>query len=104
MATPRVLDIAPPGLDRAVFQATPLVQTGRTKVVRLVLPAGKQIPEHRAPGDLVVHCLAGRVEFIAQGALEILGEGQMLHLPAGEPHSVHALENSMLLLTIHQGS
>ena len=34
-------------------------------LLRLALPAGKQLPSHRAPGEIVIQCLEGEVEITA---------------------------------------
>ncbi|MFG0262725.1 MAG: cupin domain-containing protein, partial [Novipirellula sp. JB048] len=67
---------------------------------RLNLPAGKTIPEHKTAREIMVQCIEGRVTFTAMGTANELTAGKMLHLAAAEPHAVHALENSSLLVTI----
>ena len=71
------------------------------EVIRLVVPAGKEIEEHKAKGEIVVHCLEGRVAFTAFGKTQTLEAGKLLYLPTGEPHSVKGIDNASLLLTIH---
>jgi quercetin dioxygenase-like cupin family protein len=70
------------------------------KIIRLTVPQGREIPPHTAPGPLVVQCLGGRVELKAIDKTFELAAGQMLFLPPGESHSLKALEDSSLLLTI----
>ena len=70
------------------------------EVIRLVVPAGKEIPEHRAKGDIVVQCLEGRVAFTALGRTHTLEAGALLYLPAGEPHSLKGVDGASLLLTV----
>ena len=81
-------------------QTTTLVKTTDLKVVRLILPAGKVIPPHKAPGEITVQCLEGRVEFTVHGQTQELTAGQWLFLPAGESHAVTGVENSSLLVTL----
>lgn len=76
-----------------------LVKTDTLEVKRLVLSAGRQIPMHRAPGEITVHCLDGRIRFTSGGTSRELGSGQMLYLGAGEPHSLDALADSAVLVT-----
>jgi quercetin dioxygenase-like cupin family protein len=68
--------------------------------LRLVVPASKEIAEHKAKGEIVVQCLEGRVAFTAFGKTQYLETGKLLYLPTGEPHSVKGIENASLLLTI----
>jgi len=70
------------------------------EVIRLVVPAGKEIEEHKAKGEIVVQCLEGRVAFTAFGKTQNLEAGKLLYLPTGEPHTVKGIENASLLLTI----
>lgn len=95
-----VVDVRPLGAALASAQTKTLLRTDHVEVIRLVVPAGKQIAEHRAKGDLVVQCLEGRVAFTASGQKHDLAAGKLLYLPAGEPHAVDGLEDASLLLTI----
>jgi quercetin dioxygenase-like cupin family protein len=72
-------------------------------VIRLVVPAGKVIPEHRATGVITVHCLEGVVDFSAGGVTRRLGTGQLLHPTAGTPHSLRGVEDASVLVTIFRG-
>ncbi|QDU23485.1 cupin domain-containing protein [Urbifossiella limnaea] len=98
-----VVDVRPLGAALAAAGTATLVKAGAVTVVRLVVPAGKEIPTHAAKGDLVVHCLEGRVAFTAGGVTHDLGAGHLLCLPAGEPHSVRGVEDGSLLLTVVDG-
>ena len=77
-----------------------LVKTNSLEVIRLVVPAGKEIQTHKAPGEITVQCLEGRVLFTAHEKVQELGAGQLLHLAAAEPHSLKGIEDSSLLVTI----
>jgi quercetin dioxygenase-like cupin family protein len=77
-----------------------LVRAEQVEVIRLVVPAGKEIPEHKSKGEVVVHCLEGRVAFTASGKTQALEAGHLLYLPTGEPHSVKGIENASLLVTV----
>lgn len=81
-------------------QTKSLVKTTELEVIRLIIPAGKVIPLHKAPGEITVQCLEGRVEFIGHGQTQELTAGQRLFLTAGEPHAVTGVENSSLLVTL----
>ena len=95
-----VVDIRPLGPALASAQTKTLLKAERVEVIRLVVPAGKEIAEHRAKGELVVQCLEGRVAFTAFGKTHTLDAGTLLYLPAGAPHSVKGIENASLLLTV----
>jgi quercetin dioxygenase-like cupin family protein len=95
-----VVDIRPLGAALTSAQTKTLVRAEQVEVVRLVVPAGKEIPEHKAKGEIVVQCLEGRVAFAAFGKTQHLEAGKLLYLPTGEPHTVNGVENASLLLTI----
>lgn len=84
----------------ATTQTTALVKTSRLEVIRLIVPAGKDIPTHKAKGEITVQCLEGRTAFTTEGITQELTSGQLLYLAAGEPHSLKGIEDSSLLLTI----
>ena len=44
------------------LKAENVLKTKTAEVVRLIVPKGKEIPPHRAPGELLVQCLQGRVQ------------------------------------------
>ena len=95
-----VVDVRPLGPALASAQTRTLVRAGQVEVIRLVVQAGKEIPEHKAKGEVVVHCLEGRVAFTASGKTQTLEAGHLLYLPNGEPHSVKGVENASLLVTV----
>ena len=90
----------PLGAALGSSKTTTLVKTSGLELIRLVLPAGKEIPTHKAPGEITVQCLEGRVAFTADGKTQELTAGQLLYLSAGEPHAVKAIEESSLLVTL----
>ena len=95
-----VVDVRPLGSALASAQTKTLVRAEQVEVIRLVVQAGKEIPEHKAKGEVIVHCLEGRVAFTASGKTQTLEAGHLLYLPNGEPHSVKGVENASLLVTV----
>ena len=88
------------GPDLATSKTATLVKTDDLELIRLVVPAGKEIATHKAPGPITVQCLEGRVAFTAQGKTQELVAGQLLYLPAEQPHALKGIESSSLLVTI----
>jgi quercetin dioxygenase-like cupin family protein len=95
-----VIDIRPLGPALAQAKTTTLVKTKTLEIIRLVIPAGKDIPEHHAPGEITVQCLEGRVTFAVGSTRHDLAAGQMLYLSSAEPHSLYGLEDASVLVTI----
>jgi quercetin dioxygenase-like cupin family protein len=95
-----VIDVRPLGPRLANTKTATLVKTDDLELLRLVMPAGKHIDTHRAPGEAIIYCLEGHVELhLADGARN-MSAGEMVYLPAAEPHSVTAEVDSVLLVTL----
>jgi quercetin dioxygenase-like cupin family protein len=78
------------------------VYGGHEHVLRqtlVALAAGYGLDEHDSPGEATLHVLHGRVR-LAAGDLEWEGSpGDLLIVPP-QRHSLHALEDSAVLLTV----
>lgn len=77
-----------------------LIKTASLEVIRLVLPAGKEIAPHHVPGEITLQCLSGRVTLQTASGPSELSSGTLTFLTGGEEHSVLAHEPSTLLVTI----
>ena len=80
--------------------AKTIVKTHDMELARLVFPSGGEFPNHKVSGPIVVHCIKGEIEFTAMGATQTLKPGQLLYLMPDEPHSIRAIEDAVVLLTI----
>jgi quercetin dioxygenase-like cupin family protein len=76
-----------------------LVKTDAFEAVHLVLRAGDDISSHSVPGYATIHCLEGLVLMNITEQLR-LAAGDWLYLDRGQEHSVSAIEDSSLLVTI----
>ena len=81
-------------LSTALFKATEL------EVMRLVLEAGKEIPEHSVTGEITIHCLEGAIELRAHGTTQTLRHGEMVYLAGNQPYSIRAQEDASVLMTV----
>jgi quercetin dioxygenase-like cupin family protein len=77
-----------------------LVKSPALRVVLEVLRAGAELAEHRAPGPITVQVLEGEIRFSTGEDTFRVRAGELLALPPGRPHSVEAVRDSVLLLTI----
>jgi len=77
-----------------------IVKTDEMELIRIVLPAGKGIPDHKVAGPITIQCVSGNIGITAMGATHILNYKQLMHLMPGEPYSFKAVEDSVVLLTI----
>ncbi len=96
----QLIDINPlgPRLDEAHSNA--LFKTSQLELMRLVLPRGKGLPEHTVPGAVTIQCIEGEIELQAHGRTQNMRPGQLVYLAGGEPHALHAMEDSSVLLTL----
>ncbi len=77
-----------------------LVRDEHFEIFRLAMPAGKELPEHRVPSLITIQCLRGSVEVKAHGRSRAVPAGFMMYLSSSEPHTVRALEDSTILVTM----
>lgn len=95
-----VVDMRPLGRGLKDAKSAAIIKLPYFEAVRLVVPAGREIPRHQVPGTITVQCLEGRVALgLADAELE-LSAGDWLYLDGGTPHVVRGIEDASLLLTI----
>ena len=70
------------------------------EVMRLVLPEGKTMAPHSVKGNITVQCLTGEINFFASGEVRRIAAGQLLWLEGGVEHSLTAVVDAQVLLTI----
>jgi quercetin dioxygenase-like cupin family protein len=58
------------------------------------------LSEHTAPFDAMVYILDGKAEIIISGNSNILEKGNMIIMPANEPHALKAIEQFKMMLTM----
>ncbi|MEN4006084.1 MAG: cupin domain-containing protein [Methanobacteriaceae archaeon] len=61
---------------------------------------GEGLSEHTAPFDAMVQIIDGKAEIRISGKKNVLGRGEMIIMPADEPHALKALEKYKMLLTM----
>ena len=80
-------------------RATALVKTEAFEAAQIVLRAGDEIARHAVPGYATIHCLDGTIVLETGERIEMRA-GDWLYLDRGEEHSVSAVEDGSLLVTI----
>ena len=95
-----VVNVRPLAGGLATARSETLVKTHSLEVIRVVLPAGKEIARHDVPGEITVQCLEGNVEFRIADAKRELAVGDFLYLEGSDEHSLRANVDSSLLVTI----
>lgn len=77
-----------------------MLETPSSKEIRIIMPKDSIMKEHKAPGDIVVQVLEGKIWFEVEGRREEFKKGDMLALDANIPHSLGGLEDSILRLSL----
>lgn len=61
---------------------------------------GQGLSEHTAPFDAMVYLLDGEAEIVISGRPFCLKEGEMLIMPANQPHALKAVKRFKMILTM----
>lgn len=85
--------------DGAVVSRT-LVKKKTGTVTLFAFDAGEGLSEHTAPFDALVYLLDGEAEIIISGASHHLQAGEMILMPANEPHALKATKRFKMMLTM----
>ena len=80
--------------------ATTIIKTPYWEMMRLILPAGEEIPTRKVPGPMTLLCIEGQVAFTVADETRELTAGHLFFLHPSDPHSLTAIEDSTLLLTL----
>jgi quercetin dioxygenase-like cupin family protein len=96
----QLVSVLPLGTRLRGSKTTAVLKAPQLEIVRLVLLAGKGLVEHAAPGEISLQCIEGCIDFTLPGAVQRMRAGDLIHLQAGQPHALMAVEDSSALLTI----
>ena len=58
------------------------------------------LSEHTAPFDALVQVIEGSAEITIAGERQVVNAGELILLPAGQPHAVKAVTRFKMLLTM----
>jgi quercetin dioxygenase-like cupin family protein len=61
---------------------------------------GQGLSEHTVPFDAFIYILDGEAEVVISGKAYRVGAGEMLIMPANEPHSLKALKKFKMMLVM----
>lgn len=61
---------------------------------------GRGLSEHTAPFEAMVHVLDGEAEITISGRRHHLKEGEMVIMPANQPHALKAVKKFKMVLTM----
>ena len=85
--------------DGAVVSRTLLKRGGGT-VTLFAFDEGQSLSEHTAPFDAIAHVLEGEALITIAGVALTVTAGDLILMPANQPHAVHAPSRFKMLLTM----
>lgn len=93
------------GMDLVSYQERSVVSRAIIKrdtgnVTLFAFSEGESLSEHTAPFDALAHILEGEAEIVISGNPLQVREGEMLLMPAHQPHAVKARTKFKMLLTM----
>lgn len=77
-----------------------LVDREAGTVTLFAFDKGQGMSEHTAPFDALVEIVDGKAEVTIAGRKHNLQEGEIIVMPANQPHSLKAVERFKMLLTM----
>ena len=69
-------------------------------VTAFAFDEGQGLSEHTAPYDALVHVIDGEAKITVSGETLELGQGEVVILPANEPHALEAAKRFKMVLTM----
>ena len=85
--------------DASVVSRT-LVDKPATTVTLFAFDRGQGLSEHTAPFDALVYIAEGQADVTIAGTTHSVEAGQMLLMPANEPHALRAVARFKMLLVM----
>jgi len=61
---------------------------------------GEGLSEHTAPFDAMVQIVDGTAEITISGSKNVVSKGEMIIMPANDPHALSAIEKFKMILTM----
>ena len=83
--------------EKAVVSRT-LIEKETGTVTLFAFDRGQGLSEHTTPFDAMVCILDGKAEITISGNPNILEQGDMIIMPANEPHALKAVEKFKMML------
>jgi len=69
-------------------------------VTAFAFDQGQGLSEHTAPFDALAYVVEGEVEITISGKPHLVNAGQLIIMPAHEPHALKAIQRFKMILTM----
>ena len=77
-----------------------IIKKSTGSVTIFAFDEGQGLSEHTAPFDALVQVVEGEAEIVISGHPRRLQGGEMILMPAGQPHALKALTRFKMILTM----
>jgi len=77
-----------------------ILKSGAGSITLFAFDEGQELSEHSVPHEASIQLLDGEAEIRISGAPHRVKHGEMIVLPANQPHAVKALGRFKMLLTM----
>jgi len=77
-----------------------LIKKDTGSVTLFAFAKGQSLSEHTTPFDALVCVIDGAVEIMISGNPTVVKKGEMMVMPADEPHALNAIERFKMILTM----
>ncbi len=77
-----------------------IMKNASGSVTMFAFDAGQELSEHTAPFEALAHVVDGEAEIDISGVPHHLNAGDLIVMPANEPHAVKAVKHFKMLLTM----
>ncbi len=95
-----VINVRPLATQLHQVKTHSLLKTNKLQLMRVVLAAGQSVPEHHVAGEITIQCLEGEVLISTSQRTCLLAAGELMALPAQEPHAFQGKTQASLLVTV----
>lgn len=95
-----LIDVRPLGPALASARTHALFKSQDLEAIRIVLPAGHELPAHAVTGDITVQCIEGSADVSCGVGVRRLAAGQLIYVSGGDMHGLRGVQDASLLLTI----
>ena len=100
-ASPRALDmLAMVGYQKGSVVSRTIINKKAGTVTLFAFDEGESLSEHTAPYDALAYILDGGAEVTISGKAMNVNKGEMVILPANEPHALRAVRQFKMLLVM----
>ncbi len=88
------------GYQEGAVVSRTLINQKTGTVTLFAFDVGQELSEHTAPYDALVQVVDGETEIVIAGQPHRLKAGDLIIMPANDPHAVKALTKFKMLLTM----